>query len=160
MREPRGVLLGMRIIHFFNLIIMSAVALFTWNAIAMPADLHTVLRPMKMHILENLDKTDSAQAEKLIAQRGYQVSYRPLFSESNRALIITRTIADEFEPASIQIEMVKMEGKNTLPKTVFIYKAQTADLAQALTQLPKPNDLIEQIAPTPAAMAFQSPDSD
>jgi hypothetical protein len=143
----------MKIIHFFNLLVMSVAAFFTWSAIAMPADTQSVIRPVKMHVLENLDPAATAQAEKLIAERGYQVSHQPLFSESNRALIITRTLADEVEPASIQIEIVKMDSKNSIPKTVFISKVQTDNLAEAMKQLPKSTDLIEQIAPMPAAMA-------
>ena len=146
----------MRIIHFFNLIIMSAAAFFTWNALAIPEDHRSVVQSMKMHLIDNLEKPDLVLAKKLVGQRGYQVSSRPLFSESNRALIITRTLADEVDPASIQIEMVKIEGKDSLPKTIYIYRAQTEDLAQALQALPKPGDLIEQINPMPAEMAFQS----
>jgi len=119
----------------FSVIVMLASALLTWNAIALPMT--------KIHMLENLTPEESILAEKIIGKKGYLLSHQPLFKESHEALMITKVIATEIEPASFQIEVVHQDDSRSIPKSVFKSpKLETTDISEALNKLlPTPDKL-------------------
>src|SRR4051812_39321476 len=97
----------MRNIPYFSAIIMAASALLTLNAFAIPVT--------KVHVLENLTPEEAHLAEKIIEKKGYKLSHQPLFNEAKEAVVITKALGNETEPASIQVEVVRMEDSKKVP---------------------------------------------
>ncbi len=144
----------MKAFNLFSLVIMVAMALFTFSAIASPVPARNVLTASnkKVHLLENLDADTLAAVQKILSQKGYQVSLKPLFTEHSRAIIVTQKTANEVEAASIEIEMVKMDKEMNLPKTVFKYEVNTIKAEEALSALPRPEEILESDLITPLYM--------
>lgn len=123
----------MKNFSIYSLIIMVVSAVWTWSAIAVPMT--------KVHVLENLSPQEAHLAQKIIEKKGYQLSRQPLFNESKEALVITKAIGNESEPASIQLEVVHQEGEKSLPKTIFNLKLETDNIVEVLNKLPTPEQL-------------------
>ena len=130
---------------------MLASALLTWKAIAIPMT--------KVHMLENLSPQEEILAEKIIKKKGYQLSHQPLFKESHETLVITKAIANELQPASIQVEVVYQESPRSLPKRVFNKKLETSDISEALDKLLPTSDKLQHTLVQPidesVPVAFQ-----
>lgn len=122
----------MRNFSIYSVIVMLASAIFTWNAVATPT---------KLHILENLTPQEASLAQKIIEKKGYKLSHQPLFNESKQALVITKALANENEPASIQVEVVHMEDSKKIPKRIFNLKLETKSIVEVLEKLPSPDQL-------------------
>ncbi len=140
----------MKSFNVFSLMVVLLSAFFTWNAIA---------DPIKINVMDNLTPEQSVVAHQLLKKKGYQLTSSPLFSESSRAVILTQIIANEVEHAGFQIEMVKMEKGASLPKTVFVNRIDSDQLEEALSKMPKPEELVEEIPSTAVStqsIAFQS----
>jgi hypothetical protein len=95
----------------------------------------------KVHMLQNLNETEARLAKKMIERNGYQLSKRGLFSESEKAIVITKAIGDELEPASIQVEFVQKAKSDQVPKTIYNLKLETQDLVDVLEKIPSPSQL-------------------
>lgn len=117
----------------YGAIIIVASAILTWSAVAVPVT--------KVHVLENLTPAEASLAQKIIEKKGYKLSHLPLFKESKEAVVITKAIGNESEPASVQIEVVHLEDAKTLPKRIYNLKLETKDIAEALEKLPSPDKL-------------------
>ncbi len=117
----------------YALIIMLASAILTWNAIAVPMT--------KVHMLENLNQEEARLVEKIINQKGYQLSRQPLFKESRETLVITKTLKNELEPASVQVEVVRQKNAHSVPKTIYNLKIETNNVAEVLENLPTSAEL-------------------
>ena len=119
---------------------MAAASFFTYSAIA--ATTPTVSAPSeKVHLLNNLKESDLRLVMKVMQERGYQVVGSDIFSQSSKTVTITQALADEVDPASIEIQVLEMNKKDALPQTVFNHKVITDDLTKALESLPRPSDL-------------------
>lgn len=117
-------------------LILSSVglSLISWGqASAMPA--------MKVHLIENLSTQESSLVQKFMKKKGYFPSELPLFEESKNAVVITKVIGNESEPASIQVEVIQKEESHSIPKRIFNIKLDTQDLNEALEKLPAPEKL-------------------
>jgi len=123
----------MRNFSIYSVIVMIVSAVWTWNAIALPVT--------KVHVLENLSPAEAHLAQQIIEKKGYKLSHQPLFDESKEALVITKALGNESEPASIQVEVVHQEGQKSLPKTIFNLKLETSNIVEVLEKLPSPEQL-------------------
>jgi len=133
----------MRGIYVFNLVIVLIASLFTLNAIA--------AIPLKVHVLENLDPKEARLVMKELSRLGYQPTKSPLFTESTHAVVITKTLSPSLKTESISFEILEMNQKDTLPKTLIEFK-DTASLESLLKKAPSP-DQVRKIEPkiTPVA---------
>lgn len=127
----------MRVFNYFSLVVMLMVAAFTWNAVASAATV------TKVHVLENLDSSESKLVRSLMEEKGYIVSDKPMFSESNQTVVITKTVETEQDEASVQVEVMKMEGD--LPKSVYNLKVPTNNVVEALKKMPSSRDIKAQL---------------
>ncbi len=127
----------MRNFSIYSVIVVLASAILTWSAVAVPVT--------KVHVLENLTKEEASLAEKIIEKKGYKLSHQPLFNESKEALVITKSLANENEPASIQIELVRMEDSKKIPVRVYNLKLETKNIAEVLEKFPTPDKLKQSI---------------
>jgi hypothetical protein len=123
----------MRPFNIFSLIVMIVASLFTLNAIA--------ATDSQVHLLNNLKAKDLELVVKIMEERGYKVVDREIFSKSDKTISITKTEADETDPASIEIQVFAKEDHVKLPKEVFNHKTLSEDLVQALEALPRPSEL-------------------
>ena len=126
----------MKMFNYISLIVMTGAAVLTWNTIANAT-------PTRVHMLENLSPAEQTQAIHLMLQKGFIISKKGLFEESKQVLIITKTLSTESDEASIQIELVKKEGERDLPKTTYLLKVPTSELAEAVHQFPSSDALSE-----------------
>ncbi|MBC7397899.1 MAG: hypothetical protein H7333_10695 [Bdellovibrionales bacterium] len=133
----------MRIINAFNLGVIVAAAFFTWTAVA---------EPMKVHVLENLSIQESKEMKTALTELGYQPSSKTLFTESHDAIIVTKALKTERDPASISIELVHQDKASDLPRTVFQRRVEGNDLRAMIKALPAPG-AFKGDSTTP--MAFQ-----
>ncbi|MBS1958001.1 MAG: hypothetical protein JST80_00880 [Bdellovibrionales bacterium] len=131
----------MRTINYISLIVMIAASFFTWSAIASPAPARDLASTNKVHLLNNLDPADLKLVMKVMEERGYVVVTKGIFTEADKTITVTKALADETDPASIEISVLKLEKDNKLPKTVFNHKVITDDMTKALEALPKPGEL-------------------
>ena len=137
----------MRIFNLFSLIVMALVAMITWSSVAQAAT------SQKIHILENLNHAELQAAYALIHKKGFEVSKKPLFSESKEAMIITKTVRTESDEPSVQIEIMKKENENALPRTTYVIKIPTEHVLDAIKQFPNSRQLSDtNLMP----VAFQS----
>ena len=120
----------MRIFNLFSLIVMAAVAVFTWSTVAKAGV------PERVHILENLSSEELKDAYALIQKKGYEVSHKPLFTDSKETLVITKTIRTESDEPSIQIEMMKKDSASAIPRTTYIIKVPTEHIQDAINEFP------------------------
>jgi hypothetical protein len=129
----------MRQLNLISLTIMAAAALFTWNAVAEPIrDVASI--PVKYHVMDNLSQSESKIARDLLKIRGYQISEKELFSESGKAVLITKTDAVDGEQASIQIDIVQMNlSQKDIPHTTFTTTIPSSQISEAIQLLPNPN---------------------
>ena len=123
----------MKNFSIYSLIVVLTSAVMTWNAVAIPAT--------KVHVLENLSPEEASLAQKIIEKKGYKLSHQPLFDESKEALVITKALGNEGEPASIQVEVLHQEDAKTLPKTIYNLKLETKNIVEILEKLPSPEKL-------------------
>jgi hypothetical protein len=135
----------MREFNFLSLLVMGAASFFAWNAIAAPAPTHSASADsasQKVHLLNNLPESDLKLVMKIMEARGYKVSSKGLFTESTKTVSITKALADEVDPASVEIQVISLDHKRgSLPKTVFNHKVMTDDVTEALQSLPRPGEL-------------------
>lgn len=120
---------------------MAAASLFAWKAVAAPVPAHSAPDQEKVHLLNNLKESDLRIVMKVMEERGYKVVPKGLFTESTKAVTITQALADEVDPASVEIQVLSLEKKDSLPKTVFNRKIITDDVSKALEALPRPGEL-------------------
>lgn len=121
----------------YGSIVIIASAILTWSAVAVPVT--------KVHVLENLTPAEASLAQKIIEKKGYKLSRLPLFKESKEAVVITKAIGNETEPASVQVEVVHLEDPKTLPKRIYNLKLETKNIVEALEKLPTPEKLKHSI---------------
>ena len=128
-------------------------AFFTWNAIAAPTPAKALLKEelsfKKVHLIENLKSETTAQALKILSDKGYIVSTKPLFTESRNTLVITQTLPNDKEAAKIEVELMKMSQGNKIPHTIFKYELKTEKAEEALSALPRPEEILEADTITP-----------
>lgn len=122
---------------------MAAAMFFTWNAVA---------EPMKVHVIENLSAQESKEMNAALSKLGYQTSEKALFSESHNAIIVTKALKTEHDPASISIELVRQDHAQDLPRTLFQTRMGGNDLHAVIKAFPGPEAFKN---PTTAPMAFQ-----
>ena len=132
----------MRGIHFFNLVAVLAATFFTWSAVA--------ATPLKVHVMDNLSPAESKIALKELARLGYTPTTAPLFSESEHAVIITKTLSHAGSPENFSIEFLELKKEETLPRTLFEMKEKSGALDSLLKGAPSP-DQIKEIKPRPVA---------
>ncbi len=128
---------AMRNFNFFSLIVIAAAAALTWSTVSQASV------PEKVHVLENLSPSELKEAYALIQAKGYVVSKKPLFSESKKALVITKTIRTESDEPSVQIELMKKENEHSLPRTTFKVQVPSERIQDALQQFPSSAQLID-----------------
>lgn len=135
----------MREFNYFSLVVMGAASFFAWNAIAAPAPAHSAsanaAQEQKVHLLNNLKESDLKLVMKIMQERGYKVVPNGLFTESSKTVTITQALADEVDPGSVEIQVLSLDKKGALPKTVFNHKVVTDDVTEALQALPRPGEL-------------------
>ena len=133
----------MRVLNFFNFTVVLVSVFLTWKSVS--AD------PMKIHVLENLSPHESKEVYQKLSKLGFQPSKKDLFSESKNAILITKTIQNEHEKASISIELVHLENEREIPRTLFQYKLEGNDVHAMAGALPGP-EAFNPSAFTPMAL--------
>lgn len=123
----------------FCLTIMIASSVFNSQSFAMPMT--------KVHVLQNLNTSEARLAKKIIERNGYQLTDGPIFSASEKTVVITKANGDELEPASIQVEIIQKNDSDSIPKSIFNLKLETNNLSEVLEKLPSPS----QLGATPVA---------
>jgi len=123
----------MRAFQFFSLIMMLMAAAFTWSSVASAAT--------KVHVLENVDSKDAKLIHDLMVEKGYIVSDKPMFTESDKTVVITKTVATEVDQPSVQVEVMKMDRTAHLPKSIYSLKVPTSDVAKALKRMPSSTEI-------------------
>ncbi|NDG83961.1 MAG: hypothetical protein EBX52_02860 [Proteobacteria bacterium] len=118
----------MRALYFFNLIIIVAASLFTFDCLA--------ATPLKVHVLDNLSTEESRFVMKALSKLGYAPTNSPLFTESDHAVVITKILAPNLETESIRLEILEKHKEDTLPKTVFELKSGEKSLEGVLKHAP------------------------
>jgi|GEM_PF-1963320 len=134
----------MRNIHVFSLVVMLLASFMTWNALG--------ATPLKVHVLNNLDRSETRQALKVLSRMGYQPTLTPLFSESDHAVVITKTLTPSLKTASLSFELLELKASDALPKTVFEIK-ESPDLESLLQSAPKA-DQVRNLTSTPESLAL------
>ncbi len=129
----------MRSFQMFCLTIMIASSVFNSQSFAMPMT--------KVHVLQNLNTSEARLAKKIIERNGYQLTDGPIFSASEKTVVITKANGDELEPASIQVEIIQKNDSDSIPKSIFNLKLETNNLSEVLEKLPSPS----QLGATPVA---------
>ena len=109
------------------LMLMSLTA-FTSAAWAVPAK--------KIHVIDNLSAEEENLAKKIIEKSGYRFSKSPVFSESSHTIVITKSNGDDREPATIQVELLKKDESQVVPKPIFNLKLETKDVSEVLEKIP------------------------
>jgi len=107
-----------------------AAALFTWQTVQ--------AEPMKVHVMQNVSASEAKDIDQALIKLGYAPSQKSLFSESHNAIIITKALKTEREPASISIELVHLESEKDLPRTLFQYRLSGNDVQSMMKAFPKP----------------------
>jgi hypothetical protein len=130
----------MKVLNYFNLIMMMAMALFTWTAIAEAAE------PMRIHVMQNLTPSEAKDINLALVKLGYLPTDKSLFTESKNAIIITKALKNEREPASLTVELVQLENEKDIPRTVFQYSISGNDVGEMVKALPKPEAFAEPSA--------------
>jgi hypothetical protein len=121
----------MRVVNIFNFAVVLIAALFTWNAVA--------AEPMKVHVMQNVTTEEAADISHALVKLGYAPSEKTLFSESHDAIIITKALKNEHEPASLTIELVHLENDKEIPHTLFQYSLSGNDIHTMMKAFPKPD---------------------
>ena len=114
------------------LMLMSFTA-FTNAAWAIPAK--------KIHVIDNLTTQEENVVKKIIEKSGYQLSKSPVFSESTHTIVITKNNGDDREPATIQVELLKKDESQVVPKPIFNLKLETKDVSEVLEKIPTAQNL-------------------
>lgn len=138
----------MKLLNWFNLAVMLGAALFTWNALADGS-------APKVHMVHNLNARESSRFESALKEMGYQVSKKPMFSDSKDTIIITKILANEVESAAVSMELVRLEPGHKLPRTVFEYRAEGNDLQAVIEAFPRPATFASDS--TKPAVAYSTP---
>ena len=132
----------MKMIYFFNLVVILAASFFTVNALAST--------PMKVHVLDNLSHEESRLVMKALTRLGYAPTTSPLFTESSHAVVITKVLSPKLETESISFEILEKSKEEALPKTVFELKSGEKSLERVLKNAPEPEQ-VKNHAATPVA---------
>ena len=127
----------MRALNFFNLMVMMLMGLFTWNAVAQAAE------PMRIHVMQNLSSDEAKEINHALIKLGYLPTEKSLFTESKKAIIITKALENEREPASLTVELVQLDNEKDIPRTVFQYSLSGNDIQSMVKALPKPEAFTE-----------------
>ena len=130
----------MRALNVFNLALVALAALFTWQTVQ-------AAEPMRVHVMQNVNAEEAADITQALVKLGYQPSEKTLFSESHDAIIITKALKTEREPASLTIELVHLESEKELPRTLFQYRLGGNDVHAMMKAFPKPGAFIEPTMP-------------
>ncbi len=104
----------------------------------------------KLHVIDNLNAKEESLAKKILEKNGFLFSKSPLFSESSHAIVITKSIGDSQETASIQVEVMKKEANQAIPSSIFQIKLETENIEEVLEKLPN----LKSLDSTP--VAFQN----
>ena len=105
----------MKTVNYFNLILILTATLLTFQAVE--------AKPMCIHVMQNISKKNERQdvyAE--LKNLGYVPSEKKIFSQSPNTLIITQTLKDERDPASITLELVHLDAGKAIPRTLFHHR--------------------------------------
>lgn len=132
----------MRVINFFSLVVMLMAVAVAWNSVASAAT--------KVHVLENLDSREAKMVRSLMEEKGYIVSDKPMFSESDQTVVITKTVATEVDEPSIQVEVMKMDKGHAIPKSIYNLKVPTNNVMDALKRMPSSVEIKAQTQATAA----------
>jgi hypothetical protein len=129
----------MKSLNIFNLVIVVAASLMTWNALALPASPdHGAL---KVHVMDNLEPAELKLALKELRRLGYQPTRTPLFSEATHAVIITKVVTESKETESFSFEVVRMQKEEALPKSIFEMKSKDKSLQELFKNAPGPEQV-------------------
>ncbi len=120
----------MRVLTVFNFTVVLLSVFLTWKSVS--------AAPMKVHVLQNLTAQESKEVYQKLSKLGYTASKKELFTESKNAILITKTIPDEHDKASISIELVHLESDREMPRTLFHYQLEGNDVHQMARALPGP----------------------
>ena len=88
----------MRGLKFVQLAVILAASLMTWNALAITHP--TSARPLKVHVMDNLEPSELKVALRELRRLGYRPTRTPLFTESTHAVIITKTLTESRQTES------------------------------------------------------------
>jgi hypothetical protein len=131
----------MKVFNYISLTVMVMVSILTWKSIAEASPSRDIASDPRVHLVNNLEEADLKLVTKIMEERGYKIMDREIFSKSAHTVMITKAHADEVDPASVEIHVLSKEESDTIPLEVFNKKVITDNLAQALQNLPKPNEL-------------------
>ena len=137
----------MRVFNFFSLSVFFAgfLTLAAPFASAAPLNSTSASPAMKVHVLNNLDASETKQALKALSRLGYQPVQSPLFTESSHAVVITKTVGTRLQTASVSFEILELKQNEILPKTLFEIK-ESPSLESLMLKAPKP-DQVRLITP-------------
>ena len=124
---------GILNIKLFGLVCILGSFWLSLSASAAPA--------LKVHLLDNLSNEEGRLVRLVLKKMGYAPSSESLFSKAPDAIIITKTIESEIEKAGLKIELVRLESKSSLPRTVFEYRTDSTDLKTVMEAFPKPESI-------------------
>lgn len=125
----------MRVFNYFSLIVMATAGLATWSTV--------FAAPLQVHVLENLSAPEKAKAMKILKDKGFVISQKPIFEEFKHTMIITKTVKTEADEPSVQIEIVKQEHANSIPKTTYIVRFPDSKIDSAMMAFPNSAQLSE-----------------
>ncbi len=123
----------MRVFNFFNLSLVFAGFLTLASPFASAGSL-------RVHVLNNLDPSETKLALKALSRLGYQAVQSPLFTEASHAVVITKTIGTKVQTASVSFELLELKQNEILPKTLFEIK-ESPSLESLMLQAPKPDQV-------------------
>jgi hypothetical protein len=132
----------MRAFNFFSLSFIVAGFLTLASPFVNSASASNAL---KVHVLNNLDASETKVALKALSRLGYQPVLSPLFSEASHAVVITKTLGTKLQTASVSFEILELKQNEILPKTLFEIK-ESPSLESLMNQAPKP-DQVRLITP-------------
>lgn len=102
---------------------------------------------MSVHLLQNVSTSEAKEIHQALIKLGYQPTEKALFTKSQNAIIITKVLKNEREPASLSIELVRLDDEKDLPRTVFRYRLYGDDVTAMLQAFPKPEAFSETAMP-------------
>jgi len=124
---------GIQNIKLFGFICILGSLWLSQGASAAPA--------LKVHVLDNLNAEEARFVRLTLKKMGYAPSNHSLFSQAPDAIIITKTVESDLEKAGLKVELVHLEGKSSLPRTVFEYRTESTDLKTVMNAFPKPESV-------------------
>ena len=110
---------------------------------------------MKVHVMQNVSAEEASDISHELIKLGYVPSAKSIFSESRNAIIITKALKNEREPASLTVELVQLENEKESPRTLFQYRMGGNDVHSMMKAFPKPEAFNEVLSMPVAQMNSQ-----